>query len=68
MTREQEATMEQLALTYGRVHVSTGYLDRYVRITAPNGACWHVGENGTAREVRPNFSIDWYREAFDAAA
>ena len=68
MTREQEATMETLALVHGRVHVRTGYLDRYARMTVPSGARRHVGENGVSREVRPNFSIDWHREAFDAAA
>lgn len=68
MTREQEATMERIAETFGRVHVRTGYTDRYVEMTAPTGACWRVQENGVAREVGPDFSIDWNRELFDAAA
>jgi hypothetical protein len=68
MTREQDATMERIAEMFGRVHVRTGYTDRYVEMTVPTGACWRVLENGVAREAKPDFSIDWHREMFDAAA
>jgi hypothetical protein len=59
MTRQQETTMERLALAHGRVAVHDGYRDRAIRVTAPNGAHWIVGEGGNARDAGVNFSIDW---------
>lgn len=59
MTREQEHALDQLALTHGRVHVRTGYLDRYVELTVLSGECRRVYENGTVVLVGPDFSVDW---------
>ena len=59
MTREQEDATEQLALAHGRVHVRTGYVDRYVELTVLRSDCRRVYENGTVVHVGPDFSIDW---------
>jgi hypothetical protein len=59
MTRSQEDAIELLALQHGRVQVDVGYRDGFARVIAPNGACWHVYENGALREQRPSFSVDW---------
>jgi hypothetical protein len=59
MTRAQENVVDRLALTHGRVAVHDGYHDHAIRVTAPNGAHWIVGEGGHARDAGVNFSIDW---------
>ena len=59
MTRSQEAAVDRLALQFGRVLVADGYSDGAVRVTAPNGAHWRVGEGGVVRDAGVDFSVDW---------
>ena len=59
MTRQQQDTLDLLALTHGRVAVRDGYADRAIRVTAPGGAHWIIGESGTARDAGVNHTTRW---------
>jgi hypothetical protein len=59
MTREQNNTVDHLAEQFGRVHISAGYRDGWIRATVPGGTCWRVYENGRAVEDTPDHSVDW---------
>ena len=61
--REIEAAIEQLAREHGRVHVSGGFTDDFVRATTPNGVEHFIDEDGRIMKTGLNFSIDWTRGA-----
>jgi hypothetical protein len=63
MSPQQEAEVVRLAEIHGRVHVSTGYRDGWIRATVPGGGCWRVYENGRAVEEAPDHSVDWAQQA-----
>jgi hypothetical protein len=63
MTRQQEATIDRLALERGRVAVKAGFDDQCVRVTAETGAHWIVTPDGTPTKQRANHSrINWNAE------
>ena len=58
LTREQDETIERLALASGRVHVSS-YADGSARATIPSGVEYLINPSGTVRSTGYNHSIDW---------
>jgi hypothetical protein len=58
-TRQQDNMVEKLSLKHGRLLVRTGYADKSIRVTAPNGAHYIINPEGQAKQVQSDFSVNW---------
>jgi hypothetical protein len=56
MTREQEDTVDRLALAEGSLYIRDGYADRALRVTGESRRHWIVGEDGTPRPAKADYS------------
>ncbi len=63
MTRQQESTIDRLALEHGRVAVDEGFADGTVSATVPDGAEFRIHPNGVGRYAGVNFSTSWGYDA-----